>query len=251
MKKTVQQILGAAVALAMTASGALATQGITNITSLPAVISQPGNYALHFSNGRSDVTVFGAPDYNNPGAAPAAIQITASNVTLDLSGLTIHCTGNGILVGAVPGSTAPAVDSVMITNGAVDGKVQLPYYGLVIGYGSTHVTVSKVNFTGLFGYNADYGAHSTLSFCNFSGALSIASQGAAIPGYNHYENLTLTINWASQANPIALWDLLGGPNSFSLISVTKGNVQLLPSDTGASSITVDTADGYTIKGGQP
>jgi hypothetical protein len=244
MKKTVQQILGAAVALAMTASGAFATQGVTNITSLPAVISQPGHYALHFSSGSSDVVVYGMP---------AAIQITASDVTLDLSGITVHCSANGILVGPVPGSTTPVVHNVTIQNGAMDGKTQAPYFGLTIGYGCSNVTVSGVAFTGLFGFNTDDGANSTITSCTFLSPLSINSQGITPPGNSSYTNVTISSNWLAATWPApytnsALADNLGGNNTFTNVVVIKGNVQLLQTDHNAGIIV---AQGYSVTGGQP
>jgi hypothetical protein len=255
MKKNSNYILGVAVALAMTVSGAFAVQNLTYINSLPYTITRPGSYQLHapnFSGANGGLTYFGAPDYNNPSAAPAAIWIATNGlVDLDLNNMVIKCSGNGILVGPPPGQTAPGVTNVKVHDGVIQGTVQAPYYGLFIGAGCTYVTVSNVHFDGLFGFNSDDGAYSKITGCNFSGSLSLVSQGTADPGHGDYENLMLTPNWATQSNPAnpVLWDLLGGSNTFSVISVTKGNVQLLPSDSGASSISVD--QGYSVTGGTP
>jgi hypothetical protein len=240
MKKTVQQILGAAVALAMTASGAFATSGVTNITSLPAVISQSGSYALHFSNGNSDVVVYGMP---------AAIQITASNVTLDLSGITVHTSANGILVGTV--DSISSVNHVIIKNGAMDGKTQAPYYGLTIGPGCSDISVTGVAFTGLFGFNTDDGAHTSLTNCTFLSPISINSQGITPPGLSTYTNVMVSSNWLAATWPApftnaALVDNLGGNNTFVNVLVPQGNVILLPTDSKAG-ITVTSG---TITGGQ-
>jgi hypothetical protein len=231
LMKTAKYILGVAVALAITASGAFADPGVTNITTLPAVISQPGSYAVHFNNGNAGVVVYGMP---------AVIQITASDVTLDLKGLTIHTSANGILVGAV--DTVTNVHNVTITSGAMDGKTQAPYYGLTIGPGCSNVTVSNVAFTGSFGFNTDDGANSIITGCTFLSPISINSQGVTPPGYSQYSNDQISSNWLAATWPApytnaALVDNLGGNNKFTNVVIPKGNVILLPTDTNAGIIT--------------
>jgi len=218
--KKVNYILGAAVALAITASGAFADQGVTNITSLPAVITQSGHYALKFANGNSDVVVYGMP---------AVIKITANDVWLDLGGRTVHTSANGILVGSV--DTVTAVHNVYISNGAIDGKTQAPYYGLTIGPGCSNINVTSVAFTGLFGFNTDDGANSVITGCTFLSPISINSQG----GYSQYTNVQVSSNWLAATwlapyTNAALVDNLGGNNTFTNVLVPKGNVILLPTD---------------------
>jgi hypothetical protein len=253
MHKTLNYILGAAVALAMTATGAFATQGVINITSLPAVLDQPNaTYQLHFSNGNSDVVTYGDP---------AVIWVKASGVTLDLNGITVHCAGNGILIGPKPNDVTPIVNHVTIKNGAIDGKQQqaFSYFGFVIGVSSTNVTLDHVNFTGTFGYNADYGATDTVSNATIMGMFNPGSQGylPTLPvtldssfqaGWGTYLNLILADNpaspWAGTALFVTVPQTRAGVNTFSNINVLRGNVQLAPGDKGASSITV--APGYSI-----
>jgi hypothetical protein len=104
------------------------------ITSLPATISAPGDYLL-------DPAAVTAPVFDNQNGV---IYITASNVNLDLNGLTIEAPGDGIQVGA-------NLNHVSITNGTVDGGTAgLLYFGLIIGAGCDHVSVSEVAFTGVF-----------------------------------------------------------------------------------------------------
>jgi hypothetical protein len=237
MKRTVQHILGAAVALAITASGAFAATSIP-ITQLPATISAAGNYVLQLPAGAPGTTaqsaIYGLP----------AIWITASDVNLDLGSQTIECSGDGILVGPQPGVAAPVVDHVTITNGTVDstfdGKSTAYYYGLIVGYGSYRVSVTGVSFTGGFGYNADYGAFTSLTSCTFSAPLNIGSQGYQNPGHGTYSNLTVSSNfwsviWTAPYADSALAVTLGGNNHFTNITVVAGdgvagNIELSPTD---------------------
>jgi hypothetical protein len=140
----------------------------------------------------------------------------------------------------------------MIQNGAMDGKTQAPYFGLTIGYGCSNVTVSGVAFTGLFGFNTDDGANSTITGCTFLSPLSINSQGTPNPGFGTYTNVTISSNWLAATWPApytnsALADNLGGNNTFTNITVIKGNVQLLPTDYNVS---INVASGYSVTGGR-
>jgi hypothetical protein len=217
-------------ALSGLAIGALAASGPpVMIPQLPFTIDVPGDYIL-------DPSAVANPVYS---ASDGVIQITASNVNLNLNDLTIECTGQGIVVGDNPDNPKGIrVDHVSIKNGTVDETVQQTSRGLVIGAGSDHVSVAEVAFTGGFGYNADYGAYTSLKNCTFQALLNIYSQGnfapGVTPGHSTYQNLTVAMSWFPAWTGTALSSV--GPdsapfNDFKNITVLSGNVQLNSGDT--------------------
>jgi hypothetical protein len=201
------------------------------ITSLPKVIDQPGDYLL-------DPSAVTQPVYS---AANGAIQITTSNVNLDLNGLTIECVGQGLCVGNSPGNSNLQVNHVSVKNGTVDGAMQPPspttgyYFGLVIGVGSDHVSVAEVSFTGNFAASYDYGSYTSLKNCTFQAYLQIYPYPPfAIginPGHSDYKNLTVS---AASGSPALLSfdSMYTAPfNDFKNITVLSGDVQLSAGDT--------------------
>ena len=219
MKKTVKPILGAAVALAMTVTGALADPP-TMINSLPYTITKSGDYIL--SPGAAAQSLFGA----------WPIAIYASNVTLDLTGQTID-TQYGLLIGnGVTGVGGP-VDHVTVKNGTFNGNTPstgggAAYAGVQI-YGACFVSLLNVDFNGLFSYSADGGSNDSIKNCNFESPLAIwadAKQG-------DYENLVVakSSTWSGIGNQDQSLYSSGNSNTFKNIRVLSGNVQLGAADT--------------------
>jgi hypothetical protein len=214
MKKTVKYILGAAVALAMTATGAFAEPIV--IDSLPWNISEAGDYHLQLPPDVAPVT-----GYAN------AIYITGSNVNLDLNGNTIDCQ-QGIIV-------YNGVNHVSIKNGTFNcteiAAPGVPDPALRIDPGCSFITVENVNFNGGFGYSPVYGNHVSLKNCNFESPVSFNVDPV---GHNTCENLTVARGDAVY-NPIGNPDYslysAGPSNSFKNIRVLSGTVQLSGTDT--------------------
>jgi hypothetical protein len=211
----------------MTVSGAFAGGPPTMIISLPTVIDQQGDYQI-------DPAAVVQPVYGTP-----IIQITASNVNLDLNGQTIECLGSALEIGGYEGANPDiVVDHVSVKNGTFDGMMpannsQGAYFGLEIGGCSSYVSVSEVSFTGNFGYNQDYGSYSTLANCTFMGNFFTYPYGYKDPGHNSYQNDTFSYGWQAYG-PLALYSYNpapSAPNDFKNITVLADNIQLRPNDT--------------------
>jgi hypothetical protein len=237
MKKTVKYILGATVALAMTASGAFADPIV--IDHLPVTINAPGDYHLQLP-----------PDY--PPIEAYAISIVSSDVNLDLNGNQIDCVG-GIRI-----ADGPLVSHISIKNGTFNnfdfnGTYKSVFQGAVyVGiaiFNANHVSVENVNFNGAFGYNADWGTYDSFKNCNFESPLAAGDSSLSSLGHNTYENLTVSTNSYGDSggypnnNDPTLHRALYSPgfsNSFKNIRVLSGNVYL-----GGP---LDTYDHFFVKG---
>ena len=224
MKKTVKPILGAAVALAMTASGAFADPIVIN--SLPIEIDQPGDYHLQLPPDAPQVQ------------GSWAIIISSSNVSLDLNGNSVDCWGGIMVV-----NWGTHLNNISIKNGTFNGIQDsvnggpnaVAYSGIQI-FNADHVSVENVNFNGKFAYNADWGTYDSIKNCGFESPLAIDNGGAGT-GHGTYENLTVSENllqWGTTGgypnsnDPTAHRALYssGQYNSFKNVRILSGNVYL-------------------------
>ena len=220
MKRTVQHILGVAVALAMNASGVFAGPPIM-INSLPYTITKPGDYIL--SPGAAAQSLYGV----------WPIAIYASNVTLDLTGQTID-TQYGLLIGNGVTGVGNPVDHVSVKNGTFNGNTAstsggAAYAGVQI-YGASFVSLLNVDFNGLFSYNADGGSDDSIKNCNFESPLAIWADAKR----GDYENLVVAKQpniFSYMGNQDQSLYSSGNGNSFKNIRVLSGNVQLGAADT--------------------
>jgi len=220
--KTAKNILGVAVALAMTASGTFAAPVM--ISQLPYQITVSGDYILD------------PAAVAQPVSTGIAIQITASDVNLELSGQQIDCQAGvyGIVVGSYPYANTN-VNHVSINNGTVNAVNQDPVVGLLIGAYSSHVSIQGLDVTGNFYGSLDFGNNTSLKNCTFQSPLAILPNPG--PGNSTYEHLTVTtnpyssgLNAGSPYEKVALLSL-GYNNSFKNITVVAGDVQLSATDT--------------------
>jgi len=166
---------------------AVAVDGIKLLSqpkTFPIVISTPGSYRL-----KKNITV---PDENT-----TAIQITVSNVTLDLNGFSIIgptvCSGNPTVTSCTPVGSGTGIqataNNVTILNGMITGMGNI---GIAMGQGRIEgVTVSNNGLDGLNG--AIYSSISrvvatnngrigigTGAFCNISNSVSSGNKDRGI-----------------------------------------------------------------------
>jgi hypothetical protein len=227
MKKTVKPILGVAVALAMTAAGAFAQIVQTPITSLPALLTNPGVYYLTPEAAQAGVT--GpvdprVPEYYN--LRSYAIVINGSGITLDLRDLTVNCVYGIAIVNGDPSDSNVTVQSTpnqaaMINSQPASGNA----IGLFIMGSVSNNTVSGVTFTGTSGFNLDNGSNDTIKFCAFQGLFSV--------GGDHETFMKNTVT-----GPVGstVFQSDGQTNSFKLNTVASGLVQLSGTDTHQNNI---------------
>jgi hypothetical protein len=224
MQKTVNHILGATVALAMTATGAFAQIVPQPIDSLPAVITQPGSYYLTPQAVAKTLT--------DPGYA---IEIAGSGISLDLRDLTVnsysgiyihngHASDSGITVTSTPNGAA-------VINSVVPGGAPT---GLYINGMISNVTVKGVTFTGLaqnnnwVGCNSrDNGSNDTIQFCTFQGYFAVGGDHETFMK----NSVTLYGVGNSFYSGLPVFQSDGQANSFKQNTVASGNVQLLGTDT--------------------
>jgi hypothetical protein len=218
LMKTAKNILGVAVALAITVSGSFAA---TVINTLPFLISAPGEYTLA-PNAVAKTTTAVAGDAANPPSPqdPStgiyglyAIRITSSGVTLNLNDQTITCAPgtSGIIVTNAGGSD-PAVQNVQIMNGTVNGA---PLGIMVIG-NVWYTTVHDMVFAG---NNIDNSYSSSFNTCTFQGQLQVYAD------HSSYQNLS----FAGIAGQPVLLNLGSSTSTFSSyknITIVGGNVQI-------------------------
>jgi hypothetical protein len=214
-------------ALAGLAIGASAQ--IQMVSQLPTVIDKPGNYLL-------DPAAVVDPVYSNV----ALIQITGNNVNLDLNGLTIECSGQGLVIGGIPYSgQSYTTNHVSVKNGTFDGMGPAPTAtGLAISNGCDNVSVTEVSFTGGWGSNFDWGAYTTLKNDSFSAILQLYSLGpfetGITAGHGQYNNLSLSApvgTWALNSFEPAGFGFVAPFNDFKNITVLSGIVNLSAGDT--------------------
>jgi hypothetical protein len=198
-------------------TGAFAGGPPTPITQLPALIDQPGKYVL-------DPSAVAQPDVYTQ---QPAIQISASNVDLDLNGLQIDCFW-GIQVGI----GATVVDHVSVSNGTINGNVPNGNFsGLTISGGCTYVSIFNVDTTGSFGAVVEWGNTNSWKNCTFQCPLLIWGNSAVGDSYEHITVTQFNGPDGSLSGLALLDQSLGKPNDFKNLTVISGNVNFKPTDT--------------------
>ncbi len=164
-------------------TGSVATTGPTQIFSVPYTISAAGSYRLS----RNLVIV---PTGN------LGITISASNVTLDLSGFTLD--GVNVLFGGTAITIAPSVTNVTIRNGTVQ-----QWRNIITGSAQVHlqdlkfINCGEINVQPYYAITA--GPNSTMDGCTFKGFgnnLALFGDGAVVQrctGDNGAESAAMNI----------------------------------------------------------
>lgn len=124
----------------------------TKIASLPCTITTPGFYYL-----AKDLTMtasFGPPD--------SGIKVDVDNVTIDLMGFSLACSGSGDQIGIV----IPGRKNVEVRNGTVSG---FPAGGIYGSGGNNYRFINlRLEKNGIWGINVSTGYYHLIQNCNAS-----------------------------------------------------------------------------------
>lgn len=137
----------------------------TRITTLPFTISAPGFYYLG-----KNLTMTASF-----GPASSAIAVNADDVTLDLMGLSLICTGSGDTMGiAISGRK-----NVEIRNGTVRGFPGGGIYDSLGGYSYRFINL-RLEKNGIWGINLSTGYYHLIQNCNIT---ENGNSGIGLTGY--------------------------------------------------------------------
>jgi hypothetical protein len=177
MKTRFASIIIAALGVSVS-GGAGAVDGVTLINQatvtaaggFPYTLSQPGSYRLS-----GNLIVSGTTD---------GIDITASNVTIDLNGFSLSCSNgigcfNGISV------TNASSSNITITRGSVTGPFQ---FGVEVG-SAADVLLEELHVANSVGFGADLGSNAIVRRCSFDhNGAGINVNGSAVIDRNVIAN---------------------------------------------------------------
>lgn len=136
----------------------------TRISSIPYTITAPGFYYL-----TQDLSMTASFGPNN------AITVNADDVTLDLMGFRLYCTGSGDTIGI----SIQGRKNVEVRNGTVRGFPAGGIYDQIGGYSYRFINLRLEN-NGIWGINLSTGYYHLIHNCNIT---ENGNSGIALTGY--------------------------------------------------------------------